>query len=118
MITRTGFVSFLGKDTRRAVAFVVALCSAGLIQFFAHVLTRHVVVVGGLQGKTTAEVFGDGSLSSLLLISRGTARGEDSYEASLAAGVVEYDYVDYHLRAIMYFLAVLFVQPVAARGHG
>ena len=112
---RSSFVSFLGKDTKRAVIFVVVLCTGGLLQFFANGWTRHIVVVGGLQGKSAGEVFGDGSMSSLLLISRTTAKSEDSYEASLAAGVVEYDYVDYHLRAIMYFLVILFVQPIAAR---
>ena len=101
----------LGADTRRVVIFVVLLCLAGVIQFSSDMVTRHVVVVGGLQSKTSwNDVFGDGSLASFF-----SHREEDSDAAKTVAGVVEFDYVDYHLRQITFFFTVLFMQPLAAR---
>jgi len=100
----------LGADTRRVVIMVLALCLAGIIQFTSDSMTRHVVIVGGLQSKTSTTVFGDGSLTSLF-----SHREEDSDAAKTVAGVVEFDYIDYHLRQITYFFTVLFMQPLAAR---
>ena len=100
----------LGADTKKVFCFLIALCFTGLIQFFADYMTRHVVVVGGLQAKGYSDVFGDGSLSSFF-----SHREEDSDSAKTVAGVMEFDYIDYHLRQITFFFFVLFMQPLAAR---
>ena len=103
-------ISCLGSDTQRVVLFVVVLCLAGIVQFAADTMTRHVVIVGGLQSKNPAVVFGDGTLTSFF-----SHREEDSDAAKTVAGVVEFDYIDYHLRQITFFFTVLFMQPLAAR---
>lgn len=63
-----------------------------------------------MQAKGYSDVFGDGSLSSFF-----SHREEDSDSAKTVAGVMEFDYIDYHLRQITFFFFVLFMQPLAAR---
>jgi hypothetical protein len=100
----------LGADTKTVFTFVCTLCIAGIVQFIADSLSRHVVIVGGLQSKPYLAVFGDGSLASFF-----SHREEDSDAAKTVAGVVEFDYIDYHLRQITFFFTALFMQPLAAR---